>query len=144
MLRYELGFYFRRPTITGNYQDLLNPVIGTSYADYSKRWQKPGDEQLTNIPSLVYPANSRRTTFYQYSEVLIQNGSNIRVQDVRLSYDFTSLLKHTAFSSLQVYSYANNLGVLWHANKYGLDPDNFNQSYPVPLSISFGVQATLK
>jgi hypothetical protein len=50
------------------------------------------------------------------------------------------------FTSLQVYTYINNVGLLWRANKDHLDPDFVSlgsYSMPTPRSIAFGVRATL-
>ena len=35
--------------------------------EFAQRWQKPGDELKTNVPSVIYPANSLRDNFYDYS-----------------------------------------------------------------------------
>jgi hypothetical protein len=40
----------------------------------------------TNVPSAVYPSNTSRNNFYQYSEALIEKGDHIRLQDLRLGY----------------------------------------------------------
>ncbi len=138
MITYKLGYYFRKPSISGNFYDIVN---GFPNVDYINRWQKPGDEKKTNIPSLVY-YDYERATFYQYSQVLIDKASHIRLQNIRLAYDLTPQIKK-AFSSFQVFTFANNLGLLWVANKDKIDPDTYS-SYPNPFSISFGLQATLK
>ncbi len=141
-IKYELGYYFRRPSTSLNYSDVL--LFPNS--DFSLAWQKPGDQ--TNIPSLIYPSNPNRNTFYQYSSILVQNADNIRLQDIRLSYDITKSLWHNMpFKNLQIYSYADNVGILWKANKYGLDPDAIPTTpgqhvLPIPFSISFGLKAT--
>ncbi len=139
LIMYNLGYYFRRPSISGNYSDLLS----TPNRDYTKRWQKPGDEKTTNVPSLVYPSNSNRSTFYTYSATLVTKADNIRLQDIRLSYDLMKVLKSPTFGSFQIYTYASNLGLIWKANKYGLDPDTYS-SYPNPFAIAAGISVTLK
>jgi len=142
-IKYELGFVFRRPSITGNYTDIL-----TYYAnsDYDNRWQQPGDELHTNVPSLIYPGDNNRSEFYTYSQVLVQSGNNIRLQDIRLGYDIpASWLRNKPFQRLQVYAYANNIGIIWRENKYGIDPDAYGfgltHTLPNPFTISFGVNA---
>jgi TonB-linked SusC/RagA family outer membrane protein len=142
-ISYELGYFFRRPSVTGNYVDILsNPN-----SDYSLRWQKPGDEKSASVPSFIYPSDPNRAMFYQYSDVLVQSGNNIRLQDVRFSYDFdVKSWPQTPFTMLQAYVYASNLGILWRANKYGLDPDAGSSSFgghqfPNPFSIAFGIKA---
>ncbi|MBN9382780.1 MAG: SusC/RagA family TonB-linked outer membrane protein [Chitinophagaceae bacterium] len=143
MIAYRMGYYFRRPSITGNLQDMIGPLQNV---DYLKRWQKPGDEKLTDVPSVIYPANPNRAAFYQYSAKLVEKGDHVRLQDIRLSYDLGASSKKLPFSTLQVYTYLTNLGIIWRANKYGIDPDSYSyagsHSYPNPFSIAFGFRAT--
>lgn len=68
--------------------------------------------------------NSFRDAFYLNSEVLIEKGDHIRLQDIRLAYSFQeSGLAGGIFRNLSLYSYVNNLGILWKATKDELDPD---------------------
>lgn len=139
---YEGGHYFRRPSTSLNYSDFLQSTLNQN-VDYDNRWQKPGDELITNVPSMTYPSNSNRHIFYQYSETLVEKADHIRLQDIRIGYDFTSLKKHgLPFETLQLYGYANNIGILWRANDYGIDPYNYDyNSIPAPFTLSFGVKA---
>ena len=141
-IAYKLGYYFARSSV--NYASLL--VQWSGHSDYAKRWQNPGDEKITNVPSFIYPiSNSNREAFYNSAAVLVERGDHIRLQDINLSYVFAQhqLQGHLPFKSLQVYGYLNNIGILWKANKTGLDPDYFSGGFPLPLSISFGLKATL-
>jgi TonB-linked SusC/RagA family outer membrane protein len=133
---YKMGYYFRRESI--NYTNLFN---GNSlgHIDYEKRWQKPGDEFITNIPSIIYPNDPNRDYFYQFSEALVEKGDHIRLQDIQLNYQFEKLnIRNMILNGLRIYMYANNVGLLWKANKAGQDPD-FVNSYSAPLSMSFGL-----
>ncbi len=117
-------------------------VENQPHLDYSLRWQQPGDEIKTNVPSILYDQNENRSVFYNFSEVLVESGSHIRLQDIRLSYAFPSdKLKRSTFKSLQFYSYLSNLGILWKENKKGIDPDTFGFNLPNPFSIAFGINA---
>lgn len=133
----KLGYVFRRPSINLNYTGVLTTG---QYSDFGRRWQQPGDELKTNVPSLIYPNNTNRNTFYQYSEVRIEKGDHIRIQDIRLGYEISKKILKIPFDRLQVYAYADNLGIIWRKNKYGLDPDALGQ-YPNPFSLSFGLSA---
>ena len=115
---YKFGYYFRRQSI--NYTNLFNPWIG--HSDYSLRWQKPGDESITNVPSLVYPAISNRDAFYAGSEILVDRGDNIRLQYINLSYDVEHFSKHFPVKRVKAFIIFNNPGILWRANKEKLDP----------------------
>lgn len=139
-INYKLGYFFRKTTIS--YNQLINSGIGN--ADYSKRWQQPGDELKTTVPAFIYPINSnamRRDQFYAGSEVNVLKGDQVRLQFINLSYDFKNLLlKSKSLKDLQVYAIANNLGLLWTANKEGIDPD-FQSTWPTPKTFTVGVRA---
>lgn len=134
---YKLNYYFRRSSIS--YYGLYNSWSANK--DYYNRWQKPGDEQITNVPSIQYPpVNSDRETFYQYSSVLIDKGDHIRLKDITVSYD-CPIHGNKTLTGLQFYFYADNLGVIWRANKDKLDPDLYSNLLPSPKSYSFGIKA---
>jgi TonB-linked SusC/RagA family outer membrane protein len=139
-ITYKLGYYFRRGSLNNSQ---LYSTGGNNYqmADYANRWQKPGDELHTDVPALIYPGNQLRTNLYTYSNILVENADNIRLQDLRLGYTFskTALLP---FKNLKVFAYANNIGILWRANKYHIDPD-YPTGIPLPRTISFGIKEDL-
>lgn len=132
---YKAGYYFRRSGI--NYSNLFNSWTGNS--EFADRWQKPGDELTTSVPSMTYPSITNRDKFYNNSEATVVKGDHIRIQDISLTYEpskiFTKALKR-----FQLYLYANNIGVIWRANKYHLDPD-LGTGLPVPFSFTAGLKA---
>jgi TonB-dependent starch-binding outer membrane protein SusC len=139
-LSYRFGYYFRKATL--NYDALINSGIGNS--DYDKKWQKPGDELTTNVPSFVYtnyPQFSNRSYFYSNAEVNVLKADNIRLQYLNLAYTFSARNKKTPFEFLQLYINGSDLGILWRANKENLDPD-YPNTLMVPKSYSIGVRAT--
>jgi TonB-linked SusC/RagA family outer membrane protein len=139
-LSYGFAYYFRKNTIS--YYNLY--FFSTSHPDFAKRWQNVGDESKTNVPSMVYPvSNSDRDDFYAFSEINVLRGDNIRFQDIRISYDLgKNQVKKLFFNHAQVYGYINNLGILWRANKEGLDPDynTGNEPYPTQKSFALGLK----
>lgn len=85
--------------------------------------------------------NSARDAFYHYSEVLVEKGDHVRLQDVNISYNLDKArFKRLPFQQLNVYLYANNIGIIWRANKYGLDPD-YPSGFPATRSYSLGIKA---
>lgn len=142
---WKAGYYFRRNSVSLNYQDL---VLTRQHRDYYQRWQKPGDESSSSIPSIVYPGNQPRNDFYTYASILVEKGDHIRLQDLRLDYVFPSIGKKTP-ASLQLFLYINNIGILWRANKQDIDPD-VNDSFqgieqiPAMRSVSLGFQLQIK
>ncbi len=137
-IQYKFDYYFRKASI--NYTNLFSGWAGNS--DYDLRWQKPGDEQHTAVPSLIYPADPNRDQFYTYSQATVARADNIRLQDLRLGYnpDPRTARWLRAFRNLEVFAYASNLGLLWRANKWGVDPD-YGTGIPAPFSLSLGVNA---
>ncbi len=135
-LTYKFGYYFRRQSIL--YASLYNRWTG--HADYTQRWQKPGDEQHTSIPSRVYPAVSARDDFYTNSSVLIEKGDHIRLQDLNISYRFSGESLKGPLKGMLVFANVRNPGFIWRANKHGLDPDYAATYLPPSYSVSFGVR----
>src|SRR5690606_33525984 len=136
-LLYKLGHYYRRRSI--NYSALFNGTY--QQGDFANRWKRPGDEKRTDVPAMKYPANVGRALFYTNSESLVEKADHIRLQDVRISYLLEGRsANRLPFKSLEVYLYANNLGILWRAGNKSIDPD-FPISPPQPRSVSLGVQA---
>jgi len=143
---YKFDYFIRRSSVSLNYTDLLGLY---QHIDYSKRWQQPGDESWTTVPSLVYPSNSRRNNFYKGSEILVEPADHIRLQDIRFGYELPeSLLRKAGFKRIEIYSYAQNLGILWRKNKLNIDPDiagvtggGLILDLKIPTNISFGIIA---
>lgn len=143
---YKLGYVFRKSYLS--YANLYNAWGG--HRDYLNRWQQPGDEERTTIPSAAtLPLNSSREAFYSYSPSLIDNASHIRLQDISLSYDLSKLMgPQSPFKSLTAYAYVNNVGILWRANHDHLDPDLFsnatNYNLPMPRTYAVGIKSNFK
>lgn len=132
---FRLGYYFRRNSV--NYSNILQGMGG--HGDFSKRWQKPGDEKFTQIPSLPAIGNFNQSNFYTYAEVLVEKGDHFRLQDVRISYDFSKeSIKSLPFTHAQIFIYANNIGLIWTANNKNIDPDY--QYMPLPRTIALGLK----
>lgn len=137
-ITYRMGYFYRKRSI--DYFTLLRGQIG--HGDFENRWQEPGDEANTFVPSLPESANSLRNIFYSNSGALIFKGDHIRFQDIRFSYQLDR--KTSSWLPLQraeIYSYVNNVGILWKATPDELDPDFQNQaplrSFALGLQIDF-------
>ena len=118
-ISYKLGYYFRIPSIS--YSQLFATWTGNS--DYAKRWQNPGDEKITHVPSLIYPADPNRDYFYLNSQMLVKRADNIRLEDINLSYDLDKeRWHHLPFKSLRLFLYISNIGMIWCANSEKTDP----------------------
>lgn len=139
--QYKFGYYFRRSISDEvRYAALFNNNT-LSGGEFSQRWQKPGDEKTTNVPSLIFPVTGTtqsRDFFYYYSDINVLKGDHIRLQEINLSYTFKNT--NWIIKNPRIYANVNNLGIIWRANKLGLDPDI--NDYPMPRTYSFGLSAS--
>lgn len=137
-ISFKADYVFRRTTI--GYTGLFNSWTG--HKDFLSRWQNPGDEQFTSIPSMPAGNVANRDLVYVGSTELIENGNHIRFQDLSLSYMFANT-QRINISSARLFLYANNLGIIWRANKKGLDPDYPSASLLPGKSITLGLNISL-
>ncbi|GGG88341.1 SusC/RagA family TonB-linked outer membrane protein [Parapedobacter pyrenivorans] len=133
---FRFGYFFRRNTVM--YYPILSGSAINIHGDYYKRWQQPGDEVHTTVPSMLIPGSAVRDGFYRDSEATAERGDHIRLQDVNLSYAFRGdALRWGPFREIRATLYARNLGLIWKANDAGLDPDYLEM--PAPRSVAFGL-----
>lgn len=138
-ISYRFDYYFRRLSV--NY---TNINLGTiSHKDYANRWMKPGDEKTTDVPSLpIIGSSPGREGFYQLSEVLVEKGDHIRLQDIVLSYNINrQQVRSLPFTNLRLYCFLNNVGILWKTGNYKEDPDYYRAVYAPVRTTSFGLSA---
>lgn len=136
-ISYKLGYYFRRSFLS--YGLLFNNGVG--HKEYANRWKQPGDELITNVPSMIYPNDPQRDVFYSMSEATVEKGDHIRLQYINASYNLPArLTQKFAFSNLQLYVNISNIGILWRANKKSIDPD-FSNGLPLQKIYAVGIRA---
>ncbi|MBO9562069.1 MAG: SusC/RagA family TonB-linked outer membrane protein [Niastella sp.] len=104
---------------SGSFVGFLNPsqVI-------TRRWRNPGDEAFTTVPG-VAGVNFNSMDWYRSSDLNVKNAGFVRLQQVSLGYALSQRLisRIRAFKSVNAGFTASNLGILWRANKEGLDPE---------------------
>ncbi|MCX2483975.1 SusC/RagA family TonB-linked outer membrane protein [Pedobacter sp. MR2016-24] len=139
-MMYKLGYFVRRPlSNVVSYSGLFSGNGTLQGAEYNQRWQKAGDELITNVPSAVYTSNDQaRDRFYYFSETNVLKGDHIRLQEVNLAYSF-SAKKNWFIRNPRVFANVTNLGIIWKANDQGIDPEVFD--YPNPRTYSLGFSA---
>jgi len=128
----------------------MNPWSFTNNNLIADRWRKPGDENLTDIPSI-----SEITAFYDGRERVAKRSSNsvidgsfVRLREILFSYQLPNALCQKAFMKrISLTVQAHNL-FIWTKNDRGIDPeahDPISGSYslPEPRSITFGVSVDL-
>ena len=117
----------------------LYPAFKSSYSDmdalpkeFYDRWTKPGDEKVTDIPSILdayaystlgsaYPYNT-----YNYSDVRVADGSFIRLKSVSLTYNLPKSVaaKLAGIKAVSFTLTGNNLWLLYSDEKLkGQDPE---------------------
>ncbi|WP_316841944.1 SusC/RagA family TonB-linked outer membrane protein [Pedobacter gandavensis] len=133
---YKFGHYLRRPSL--NYNGMFRNSLG--YEEYDQRWQQPGDEQRTNVPSMKYPADAMRDGFYNNASINVLKADFVKLDELYLSYRFQpkAFLKQA-----EVYLFSNQLNImLWRANKLGIDPEQVYQ-LKQPKYFAAGIKLTL-
>lgn len=125
----KFGHYFRKSAL--DYGALFQ---GVNQPEFGQRWQQQGDENITSVPSLIYPNDPNRDAFYQSSSVNVLKADNIRLRFIRCTY--------LVSNSLQCYANINNVGLLWKANNAGIDPD-YGDAVPPATSYSLGIKLNM-
>jgi len=138
-ITYKLGYYFLRPSFQTT--DLIERGVGI---DYENRWQNPGDEAHTTVPSFLYPFPAGvdvglRDRFYKYSEINVRRADNMRLQYINLSYEIP--VKNSD-RSIGINANIANPGFIWKANDEKLDPDSPG-GYKTPVSYTLGLRFKL-
>lgn len=131
---YKFKYFIRRPrTDLAYYSSLYNPFPRLIGAEFANRWRKPGDELLTNVPSIIGLGSSVKDLIYSLSDINTLKGDHIRLQEINLSWDLNK--KIWGLKNIRVAMNVTNLGIIWRANKLGIDPDI--NDLPNPRSYSF-------
>ena len=132
----------------------LDPVFSAGYSDqtampkeFKNRWVMPGDEKITNIPTIASVRqyyNDRYLGYaynaYNYSTARVADGGFIRLKDVSLTYDFNqNTIKKIGLGTASVKLDVTNLFLIYADKKLnGQDPEFVNAGgVASPLSKQF-------
>lgn len=100
---------------------------GNVHAEFADRWQQPGDEAATNVPSWI-PVNSvnasrRDTRYYTQGDINVVSAAFVKLRDISLSYDLPQRIVSVAkLEGVRLRLQLSNV-MLWKANDYGIDPE---------------------
>lgn len=146
--------------ILGGKKRLPNPYANFSngtklpMAEYNvsktlnRRWQKPGDELTTDIPSINVSNGTSVTlpdginssypiSMWAYSSAMVVDASFLRCRSIDVSWRFNErLLQKLNIKSLKVSATVNNVFVITSDRFNGFDPE-LNESV-MPKAFSFG------
>ncbi len=79
--------------------------------------------------------NEKRVSTY-----FIEDGSFLKLRNIQIGYNLpSSVLEKIRMSRLRLYFSAQNLLTLCSRNFTGVDPENPNYGYPIPLNLTFGI-----
>ncbi len=133
-LSYKGGYYFNKPTTS--YYTLFQS--GIAYPDFEQRWQKPGDEQITDVPAMNYPVSTDADAFYARASINVLKGDHLRLEYINLSWkkSYKVMAKEV---NLRLFTNASNLGMIWCANKEKIDPEFAYRLRP-SKQFSLGIQ----
>lgn len=133
---YSYGNVVRLRKLTNSYNDFW-----VAPRELNNRWQYPGDEQRTNIPVLYttymydlyggYNNIIQAYNTYDYSNVRVAKGDNIRLKEISIGYTFgRDFLKRNKLRQLSVKLQGTNLALLYADKKLnGDDPDYLANGY---------------
>ena len=135
-LELKTGHVFRRTTMSNT-----GELSGYYHRDYHRRWKEAGDERLTGVlpGSDVRNADvDSQSALVSYSEYVVEPGDVLRLRNVQLSYRTSgphrALPLLSCVKNLTVSVMASHIGILWRANKAGIDPDAPGSTYPIPMT----------
>jgi hypothetical protein len=141
----------------------LYPAFRTSYSDFDAmpkefldRWVMPGDELVTNVPSvldayaryLVNASGASPYNNYNYSTERVADGGFVRLKTVSLTYNLSqNVLKKIGFNSLSVTAVSANPWLIYADPKLkGQDPEFFNTggvAQPIQKQFTLSIKAGL-
>ena len=94
----------------------------------------------SNIPALTLSDNNNEKRVSTY---WVENGSYLKLRTIQLGYNFPqSIAKKLFMERFRVYLSAQNLLTIHSKSFTGVDPENPNFGYPIPLNITFGLNVT--
>lgn len=138
-ISYRFNYFYRRKSIV--YGQTFG--LDNSHSDYSLRWQKPGDELLTQVPSVPLTNNANRDNLYNLSSNLVEKGDQIRLEDINLNYRIkSSFLKKLDLRQWGIFLNCNANLLLFSADR-NIDPDYYNSYYGLNKSIALGIKIGL-
>lgn len=122
MTSYKFGHKALRNALLGVQADSQYRGYLVADASLNDRWRKPGDEQNTNVPGMEY-LTAASLTRYQESDINVLNASQIRLEQLSVSYTLPEkLINKKVIKGMSLSASVRNLGVIVF-NKYGIDTD---------------------
>ncbi len=94
----------------------------------------------SDIPAISTMDNNNEKRVSSY---FVENGSYAKLRTVQLGYNFPSSIAEKLYMSrLRMYVSAQNLLTIKSKKFTGVDPENANFGYPIPVNITFGLNVS--
>ena len=94
----------------------------------------------SNVPALSLSDNNNEKRVSSY---WVENGSYLKLRTIQFGYNFPqTIASKLAMQRLRMYVSAQNLFTIKSSSFTGVDPENPNYGYPIPLNITFGLNVT--
>jgi hypothetical protein len=136
----------------------LNPAFKTSYTDldatpkeFLNRWVLRGDENNTNIPSILAKKEAAQLTGYpynnyNYSTARVADGDFVRLKQATVTYNLPAArFSNLGFNTLSLSLVANNIWLIYADKKLnGQDPEFFGAggvATPIPRQFTLSLKA---
>lgn len=77
------------------------------------------------------------------STYFVEDGSFLKLRNIQFGYTFPeSITRKIKMQKLRLYVSAQNLLTIKSKNFTGVDPENANYGYPIPVNLTFGLNVT--
>ncbi|MBS1563261.1 MAG: hypothetical protein JST39_02680 [Bacteroidetes bacterium] len=138
---YKGDYYLRKPGLS--YYAMFKQQNGGT-PEFGRRWRQPGDEARTEVPSSPLVPDMTRDIFYENSRSNVIRADHVRCQYVqagivcsRQDKHYPAFLQHIESVDISLSLY--NAGIIWRANKDGIDPDVPEGGWPPPRTWQFSI-----
>ena len=94
----------------------------------------------SNIPAISTMDNNNEK---RVSSFFVENGSYAKLRTIQLGYNFPKNIAEKLYMQrLRMYVSAQNLLTIKSKSFTGVDPENANFGYPIPLNVTFGLNVS--
>ena len=94
----------------------------------------------STIPALSTYNNNNETRVSSY---YVENGSFLKLRNIQIGYNVPKAIANKLYMErLRFYLSAQNLLTIKSSNFTGVDPENANFGYPIPVNMTFGLNVT--
>ena len=145
---YEGGHKFKRNTyLPATEMDWVgartNLPVSITNKEIMNAWEKPGDENFTDVPRLMFGFsdgfNYDRQSIYQYVDLQVYNAGNIKINNISLSYDIpTEWVKKLALNGARLQFMVEDAAIIAFDKDAGFMLGTKNKpNYVLGLSLNF-------